>query len=97
MPLLISVRVREKLQTQSHAVTEDEILECFANRDGASCLDDREEHRTNPPTRWFVAQTDRGRRLKICYVFDPVTNIIEIKTAYVATDEVNRIYLKYAR
>jgi predicted GTPase len=97
MPLLISAKVRDKLRTASHAVSEDEIIECFANRDGRSCLDTREEHRTDPATQWFVAQTDRGRRLKICYVFDERTAIVEIKTAYAATSEIQRIYDKYAR
>lgn len=95
MALLISNKVRQKLQTQSHNVTEQEIIECFANRTGLECLDLRAHHQTNPVTRWFVSETDYGRKLKICYMLHP-NGLVEIKTAYAATQEIIRIYTKYA-
>ena len=94
--MLISPRVRDKLKRPDHNVTEDEILECFANRELGDCQDTRAWHATNPPTRWFVSQTDRGRRLKIVYMYHE-SGVVEIKSAYPATDGVTRIYEKYAR
>lgn len=97
MALVISLKVRAKLALPSHNVTEEEIEQCFANRDGRSCYDMRPEHQAALPTQWFVAQTDYGRRLKIVYVHDTHNNNIEIKSAYIATDDVNRIYNKYSQ
>jgi hypothetical protein len=93
--MLISVAVREKLKRPDHNVTEAELMECFANRGPGECIDTRAWHLTDPPTRWFVAQTDRGRRLKVVYVFQN-NGVVEIKSAYPATDNVKRIYDKYA-
>lgn len=95
MGMIISPRVREKLGKPDHDVTEVEIVQCFANREAGDCLDTREEHRTDPVTRWFVAETDRGRRLKIVYMLQP--GDVEIKSAYPANDEVTRIYRKFAQ
>ncbi|MBY0241041.1 MAG: ADP-ribosyl-(dinitrogen reductase) hydrolase, partial [Burkholderiaceae bacterium] len=72
-----------------------EIQQCFVNRDGGLCEDTRAEHLTDPVTRWFVAQTNRGRELKIMYM--PVPAGIELKSAYEATAEIIRIYNKYAK
>lgn len=95
MPLYLTLSVREKLKGK-HGVTEDEVVECFANRDRGSLIDTREQHQTVPPTRWFIAQTNYGRLLKICYVPDEKTGITEIKTAYEPNDEEKRIFEKYA-
>ena len=90
--LYLSQAVREKLLKRQ--ITEAQLVQCFANREGPALIDNREEHRTDPPTRWFVASTDYGIVLKICFVLDG--GIVSIKTAYKATDEVARIYRKYA-
>jgi hypothetical protein len=68
MGLIISTRVREKLANKIPPVTEEELLQCFENRSGKYLLDMREEHRTDPPTRWFIAQTHYGRELKVVFV-----------------------------
>jgi hypothetical protein len=93
--LYFSASVRNKLKTK-HQVTEAQVLQCFANREGQYLIDDREEHRTVPPTQWFVASTDYGLILKVMFVFDPASKLIEVKSAYRATPEVQRIYKKYA-
>lgn len=62
------------------------------NMAGPTCRDDREEHRTDPPTQWFVAETDRGRRLKICFVLQD--GHVHIKTAYEASDQVALLFTK---
>jgi len=92
--LYMSPSVREKLRKRQ--ITEAHVLQCFANRTGKYLIDDREEHKTNPPTKWFVASTDYGIILKVCFVFDPVTKLIEIKSAYTATAVVSAMYYKKA-
>lgn len=92
MNLSISKAVREKLANKTPPVTESEIIQCFANRDRGDLLDVRAEHRTNPITRWFIAETDFGRKLKIAYM--PTTEAIEIKSAYDPNEQEKRIYAK---
>lgn len=53
MPLWYSDEVRKKL-AEKHKVSEDEVRQCFENREGDYLEDTREEHRTDPPTHWFV-------------------------------------------
>ena len=93
MPLIISRRIRTKLSGKAPPVTEDEIIQCFANRIGVYLEDDREQHRSNPPTQWFIAQTDYGRNLKVVFIQEDTD--IYIRTAYVPNDEELRIYEKY--
>ena len=80
MKIFVSERVQVKLNEKHGGITQDEIRECFANRTGEYLLDGREDHLTNPVTRWFIAETDRGRRLKICFI--PYPEHIVIKTAF---------------
>lgn len=91
MGLYISTAVREKLLTK-HQVTEAQIVQCFANRSGRMLLDTRPQHLTDPVTQWFIAETDYGIKLKICFVFDPATGVCEIKTAFPPNDVEKRIY-----
>jgi len=88
--LQLSQRIREKLAAQDPPVTEVEIVQCFANREGAYPLDTREEHRTDPPTRWIGAETDFGRTLKVVFIHK--NDDVIIKTAYDANDAERRIY-----
>jgi hypothetical protein len=97
MALIISLGVRAKLADPTHNVTEEEVEQCFANRSARVCLDSRPQHQSALPTQWFVSETDYGRRLKIVYVHDTQSGNIEIKSAYIANDEVTRIYNKYAK
>ncbi|MFV0576063.1 MAG: hypothetical protein ACK5NC_11715 [Vibrio sp.] len=95
MGLVISVAVKKKLQVK-HNVNEDEVLECFANREKSFLKDTREEHDTDPPTLWFVSETDYGRKLKIVFIHYNNENKYVIKTAYPANETEIRIYNKYA-
>jgi hypothetical protein len=81
MAIVLSRRVREKLTDKHGGVTLDEIRQCFANLDRAPMIDHRAQHLTNPVTRWFIAETDRGRLLKVCYMPYPNGDYM-IKTAY---------------
>ncbi len=95
MALVISNAVSQKL-LKKHGVNRGEIIECFASRERGFLEDSREDHKTDPPTKWFIGETDYGRKLKV--VFIQVDNQdIHIKTAYMAnTDEIH-IYSTYAR
>ena len=93
MSLKISARVREKLK-HKHCVAEEEIIQCFASRCGRYLTDTRARHATNPPILWFIAETDRGRLLKV--VFVQTDGEVEIKTAYPPNETEIRIYEKYA-
>lgn len=90
--LIISEAVRIKLTTR-HRVQETEILEAFSNRSGGMLEDTRAENKTIPPTLWFIAETHRGRMLKI--VFIRYGGDIVIKTAYEPNKEEICIYRKY--
>jgi len=92
--LFFSPHVREKLRLRQ--ITEAQVLQCFANRDGKMLIDDREQHRTTPPTEWFVASTDFGIILKICFVRDQGGKVIDIKTAYPANAVVQELYRRHA-
>jgi len=86
----ISARVREKLAAADHAVTVDEVVECFMNLEGPAFRDQRAEHETDPPTQWFVAETDKRRVLKIVYIEYP--DFFAIKSAYEASQKWVTLY-----
>jgi uncharacterized DUF497 family protein len=79
MEIEISGAVREKLAIK-HNVTEKEIEQCFMNRAGLCIYDTREEHATDPKTRWFIAETNARRLLKVSFI--PYPGRVVIKTAY---------------
>jgi len=91
--LVVTDQVLEKI-TNKHKVTKSEVVQCFANKLGKSLEDDREDHRTDPPTRWFIAETDAGRILKVVYVREK--DVVFLKTAYPPSEEEQRIYKKFA-
>jgi len=94
MVLLISTRIKEKLLGKKPPVREEELMQCFSNCAGKFLIDTREEHKTEPATRWFIAETNSGRKLKV--VFVPTEDGIHIKSAYEPEPEALRIYNKYA-
>lgn len=82
----ISDKVRHKLLTK-HSVTEEEIVQCFHNHEEGYFRDTREEHNTDPPSWWFIAETNRRRKLKVVFMLrklgpDGVRTRIEIKSAF---------------
>jgi hypothetical protein len=78
---------------KKHCVAEEEITQCFASRTGRYLMDQREDHQTDPPTLWFIAETDYGRLLKI--VFISQDNDIIIKTAYAPNETEINIYTRH--
>jgi hypothetical protein len=93
MTLRISPDVLAKIG--GRGITRREVEQCFMNVEYGYCEDTRSEHLTNPITKWFVAETDKGRTLKIMFVQEK--DGIDLKSAYEATQEVCRIYKKYAK
>ena len=102
MPLKFSDDVAKKL-AEKHNVTQDEVQQCFANVEGKFLKDPREEHQTNPPTHWFIAETNRLRLLKVVFVASKVKTEtgtetqIDIKTAYPPDANEIAIYDRYGR
>ncbi len=65
--LIISEPILEKLD-EKHGVCRREVEQCFENLDGPLLIDDREDHKSDPPTLWFLARTNRNRLLKVVYI-----------------------------
>jgi uncharacterized DUF497 family protein len=91
--LVITDQVEKKL-SQKHNVKRSEVVQCFANKIGKALEDDREDHRTDPPTKWFIAETDTERELKVVYVM--TKDAVFLKSAFPPNDEERRIYNKKA-
>lgn len=93
MPLKISSAIKEKIE-KKHKVSVREVEHCFDNRDraGKLILDTRERHKTNPPTRWFIAKTNQNRLLKIVVVIDGQD--VHLKSAFEPNEEEIAIYNK---
>jgi len=93
-----SDKVVDKLKVK-HNVTAAEVLECFKNRCPGSkfLIDTRETHKTDPATHWFIAETNKGRSLKICFIPPHSANqqSVEIKTAFEPNETEVNIYDKY--
>lgn len=93
-----SDKIVEKLQ-EKHNVAVSEVLQCFKNRDpGKKFLTDtREDHKTDPATLWFLAETNGGRVLKVCFIPPHAGNgkSMEIKTAFEPNSDEIRIYAKF--
>ncbi|HCG0920650.1 TPA: ADP-ribosyl-(dinitrogen reductase) hydrolase [Pseudomonas aeruginosa] len=92
--LIISDAIERKLQEKHGGVSRREIEQCFENCEGEHLIDLREDHKTDPVTKWFVAETIAGRALKICFVFE--NGKVFLKTAYEPSAEETRIYRKFA-
>lgn len=90
---VFSNRITEKLENK-HAVTEQEVKQCFNNSSGVTVEDTREEHATKPPTQWFIATTDSGRELKIVFIYDEEDETIYVKTAFKANVTNIKRYIK---
>ena len=75
----ITAAVRKKLATK-HGVAEHEVVQCLQNLDGCALEDTREEHKTDPPTKWIISPTNKKRLLKVVFVFKD--GDFHIKTAY---------------
>jgi len=96
--IYISERIKQKL-LEKHGVRPDEIRHCFENRDGRFLEDKRESHKTDPPTQWFIAETNQRRLLKVAFINQAVIKgyRIDIRTAYEPNKTEIDIYERYAK
>lgn len=79
--LFISNKVRQKLLEKHEGITQKDIEECFANRDGSFLVDTREDHKTDPQTLWFIAENHYGKLIEV--VFIPMLNgQLSVKSAF---------------
>ena len=92
--LKISDAVLEKLKTK-HGVTRREVEQCFENKCGLVLEDDREDHKSDPPTLWFVAPTNDQRELKVIFIWRD--GALHLRSAYDADEKVKRIYNNLAK
>ena len=88
MGLFISAKVQQKIATRN--ITRDEIEQCFLNHHERYLIDEREDHRSDPPALWFVGATDSGRRLKV--VFIDSDSEISLRTAYAPSRQEEKVY-----
>lgn len=95
MNIIISTEVKEKLRNK-HNVEVREVEQCFENKCGLFLEDDREAHRTDPATLWFIAPTNKGRTLKVIFIFS-ASGGIYLKSAYEPEPEAVRIYDEVGR
>ncbi len=91
MKIRISPAIVEKLESRN--ISEKDLCQCFENIEGGYLEDIREEHKTDPATQWFVAPTNRQRKLKVMFILRD--GHFDIKSAYDATDQICEIYKKY--
>ena len=89
MTIVISKEIEDKLR-KKHQVTPKEVSECLANCDGNLLIDNREQHRTDPPTNWIISETNKGRKLKVCFII--LEDEIHIKSAFEPNQKELEIY-----
>lgn len=95
MGVKISPSIVKKL-ADKHGVQPEEIDECFSNvTDGGFLIDDRADHQSDPPTHWFIAETNKGRELEVCFMH--IDKDIHIKTAFEPNAAQKRVYIKKTR
>ncbi|MGY5797064.1 hypothetical protein [Rheinheimera faecalis] len=93
MAIKVSPRVRDKIENK-HGLTIAEVHEAISGRLGKFLKDQREEHKSDPPTLWFIGSTDFGKAVKVAFIFKDGHMII--RTAYIANAKELEIYNNYA-
>lgn len=92
MSIVISPKIRDKLATK-HNVKPEEVEQCFANRNGEYILEVRKEHASVPPTYWFIAETNYGRKLQVAFIHE--NGNLYIRSAFEPSQAAIANYLKY--
>ncbi len=93
-PLIVSKSIQDKLRDK-HNISVREVEQCFENRIGEYLEDTRVDHKTNPPTLWFVAETNCGKLLKVIFMF--IDGNVHLKSAFEADQNAIRLYNEFAR
>lgn len=87
--LIISEKTRAKL-TDKHKVSEREVEQCFENIEGPLLIDSREDHKSDPPTLWFISRTNKNRLLKVVYIQRGAS--VHLRTCYAPNETEMHIY-----
>lgn len=90
--LIVADAIKAKLKTK-HKVDVLEVEQCFHNKRGRLLMDTRAAHKTDPPTLWFIAKTNKERLLKIVYI--QINTEIHLKTAYEPNEDEKQLYLRH--
>jgi hypothetical protein len=96
MAIIMSLKIRIKLADKIPPVYENEIRECFDSRLDDPIEDTREEHRTRPPTMWFIGETNKFRRLKVVFIQTRSGDLV-VKAAYEPDEIEELIYEQRSR
>ena len=91
--LYVSDWVLQKIKMKEIDLTE--IEEAFYNCNGVYIEETREEHKTKPPTYWFIAPTSDGRLLKVCFIPRYDLKFLTLKTAFDAEEKEINAYEDY--
>lgn len=91
--LIISEAILKKLK-EKHDVCRREVEQCFENLEGPLLVDNREEHRSDPPTLWFLSRTNKNRLLKIAYI--QRGSKVFLRTCYAPNDDEIAIYASHS-
>ncbi len=78
--LFASKHIEEKLAKRG--ITLEDVIDCFGNKEGTFVTETRPQHITNPPTYWFIAEDNRGRLLKVVFVYYSGVAEAHVKTAF---------------
>ncbi|OYD50689.1 ADP-ribosyl-(dinitrogen reductase) hydrolase [Acidovorax kalamii] len=92
--LVISQAMLEKL-ADKHSVDRREVEQCFENISGPLLVDNREEHRTDPQTLWFLSKTNKNRLLKVAYI--QRGQQVYLKTCYEPNEDEIQIYSSHLK
>jgi hypothetical protein len=102
MTLVFSPRISQKL-LEKHGVTEADVRQCFENCQGEFLADKREGHATDPPSHWFISETNKRRKLKVIFVAREVetekgkTLQVHIKSAFPPDEIETGIYERHGK
>jgi hypothetical protein len=91
--LIVHPNIATKLKDK-HKVEVSEVEECFANVTKGYLIDTQEDRKTNPPTRWFIEETNKGRKLLVAFIHFVDKNKIVLKTAFKPNAKQIKVYRK---
>ncbi len=91
---IVSSGVLAKLRDK-HDISIREVEQCFENKCGMYVVDDREDNQTDPATLTFIAPTNRGRLLKVAFIF--LDGNVHIKTAFEPDDQDIAFYERHGK
>ena len=91
LKLYISPKVEKKIKDK-HSVAVWEVREVWDQYNGITLEDNREPHRSDPATLWFVAATKGLRILKVIFVPRDDIETAFLRSCYEADPNAIRIF-----